>query len=227
MSSKLWTQALEEVKRSPYDHEPRNQFIKEARMLLNKIYKSFENYQLKFHKNDRSLKKAIWMLQIDALDTLRDSIELIDQKKHRIVGKMFRDVLEKLDLASLFYEKGESDRTYLEKWYDGEIIEHRKYREHLQSRFGAEASNNQKEFYKELSQWIHPTYYVLGNSYCLGEGEMLGYDSHSELLISPWTISQYMWMLSLLIQVFIDRIENCGLVSTDEINTAWIEATGE
>ncbi len=227
MSSKLWTQSIEDTVAHPYDYESQQGFLKEARVLLDQIYGAFDRYQLKFHIDDRSVKKAVWMLQIDALDTLRDCIDLLDRKKHRIVGKMFRDVIETLDLAALFWHQGDNNRTDLQKWYNDEIIPHKRYREFLKSHCGPEASNRRRDFYKGLSQWTHHTYYTLKNSYSLSAGNMLVYDSHSEILILPHTISQYMWMVSELIKLFIGEVRRTGLIAEDDLRSAWHEATKE
>jgi hypothetical protein len=39
------------------------------------------------------------MLQTDALFSFRDAVQLLDQKKHRVVGLLFRDILESVHLV--------------------------------------------------------------------------------------------------------------------------------
>ena len=57
----------------------------------------------------------------------------------------------------------------------------------------------------------------------LGDNNMLAYDGYSEIFIIQTTYSQYLWMISLLILIFLERIEECGLISIEEIKTAWKE----
>ena len=74
LKSRMWHQELNEVVANPYDHENRKLFIEEASSLLDKIYKLYDDYNLKFNIDDESLNKCIWMLHLDALDTLRDCV---------------------------------------------------------------------------------------------------------------------------------------------------------
>ena len=129
LKSKIWYQVLDYVVKNPYDYENQKIFIKESKSLLNRVYKLYDSYQLKFHLDNKSIEKCVWMLQIDALDTLRDCLYLVEKKKHKLVGKMFRDVVETLDIAHLIKEKQDK---YLAKWYDNKIIRHSEYREYLE-----------------------------------------------------------------------------------------------
>ena len=204
LKSRFWHQALDDVVKNPYDYENQILFIKESKSLLNRIYKLYDSYQLKFHLDNKSLEKCVWMLQIDALDTLRDCLYLVEKKKHRLIGKMFRDVVETLDVAHLIKEKQDK---YLVKWYDNEIILHCEYRKYLEKNGKIKEKEASKRFYKNLSGWTHHTYFTLKNSYSLGRDDMLVYDSHcSKILVLPQTISQYLWMLNILIKKFIDEM---------------------
>jgi hypothetical protein len=214
LKSKIWCQKIDEVIANPYDYENQKIFIKEAKSLLNKAYKLYEVYQLKFHIDNRSLNKCIWMLQVDALDTLRDCFYLIEKKKHRLVGKMFRDVVEVLDIARLIKEK---PNGHLNKWYGNNIIQHKDYRKYLQGKCGINAKENSKNFYQHLSRWTHHVYFTLKNSYSLGAENMMVYDSHSKLLVLPQTVSQYLWMLSALIKKFIDEMTISGLFTDKDL----------
>nr|BAL58680.1 hypothetical conserved protein [Candidatus Acetothermum autotrophicum] len=227
MLSKLWHQPLEEVRQKPYDYIAQEQFLREARILLNKLLEAFARYNLTFHVDDRSLKKAVWMLQMDALETLRDCVWLIEQKKHRIVGKMFRDIVESLDLAALFYHQGEANRKDLDKWYNDEIIPHKRYRDYL----NPDDSEARKYLYQQLSNWTHHTYSTLKNSYVLGRDNLLVHDStsrdvnstleHGGLLGTPQTISEYMWMIATLIKMFIEKALCCGLILQEDMQNIW------
>ena len=206
LRSSLWFQDLDDVIRNPHDYENQRLFIEEAATALNEIYSLYDQYQLRFHVDDSSLEKCLWMLHIDALDTLRDCIFLIEQKKHGIVGKMFRDILETLDFAYLIRK---NPRKYLDKWFNGEEIRHADYRNYLKKVRGDKAEKGAKDQYSLLSKFTHHTYWALKNSYSLGADDTLVYDSHSpDILVLPQTISQYLWMLASLIQKFIKEMED-------------------
>jgi len=217
LKSKIWFQTLDDVVKNPYDYGNQKLFIKESKSLLNRIYKLYDSYQLKFHLDNKSVEKCVWMLQIDALDTLRDCLYLVEKKKHRLVGKMFRDIVEILDIAHLIKEKRDK---YLARWYDNIIINHREYREYLEKDGKIKEKEESRDFYKNLSDWTHHTYLSLKNSYSLGKDDMLVYDSHyPKILVSPQTISQYLWMLNILIKKFIDEMTYSELFDINKLES--------
>ncbi|MEN6511779.1 MAG: hypothetical protein ABFD00_08105 [Chloroherpetonaceae bacterium] len=211
----MWRQELNEVVANPYDYESRKLFIEEASSLLDIIYKLYDAYNLKFHIDDESLNKCIWMLHLDALDTLRDCLFLLKNNKHRIPGKMFRDITESLDLSYLIKNKPEE---YLKKWFNGNHIKHSEYRDIIKKKYGKDAEKKEYENYQLLSGWTHHSYFSLKNSYSLGVGEMLVYDSHCpEILVLPQTISQYSWEIIYLIKKFIKEMIESDLFKKDKI----------
>lgn len=215
LKSKIWYQTLDDVVRNPYDHENQRLFIKESKSLMNRIYKIYDSYQLKFHRDNKSVEKCVWMLHIDALDTLRDCLYLVEKKKHRLVGKMFRDIIEILDIAHLIKEK---PNKYLTKWYDDKIIPHNEYRKYLYKDGKSKEKEESKNLYQNLSHWTHHTYFALKNSYSLGKDDMLVYDSHyPKFLVLPQTISQYLFMLNILIKKFIDEITYSKLFDINKL----------
>ena len=217
LKSKIWYQVLDYVVKNPYEYENQKIFIKESKSLLNRVYKLYDSYQLKFHLDNKSIEKCVWMLQIDALDTLRDCLYLVEKKKHKLVGKMFRDVVETLDIAHLIKEKQDK---YLAKWYDNEIIRHSEYRGYLEKDGKIKEKEESKSFYQNLSHWTHHTYFALKNSYSLGKDDMLVYDSHyPKILVLPQTISQYLWMLNILIKKFIDEMTYSELFDTNKLES--------
>jgi len=217
--SKLWIQKFEEVRKNPNDYETQELFLKEAASILDEIFKHYDKFQIKFHQDDHSVEKAIWMLHLDALDTLRDCIWLLKEKKHRIVGKLFRDVTEVLDLSILFWEERDKDSPNLKKWYDNKTIPHSKFRKYLKETKGELIFEQSRNIYSGLSQWTHPCYFTLKNSYSLGgkNAEMLIYDSHSNILILAQTISQYMWEIKDLILYFLSNVKRVGLIDWKEV----------
>lgn len=220
--SRLWTQRLEEVLRNPYDYESQELFLKEASSVLNRVYKSYDKYFLKFRLNERTKKRAIWMLHLDALDTLRDCIFLLRRKKHRIVGKLFRDVTEVLDLATLFWWEGDEHQTNVQKWYDDEVIPHRAFRQYIKKIKGDNFCKYSTTMYANLSKWTHHCYSVLLSSYSRGWKEddaLLMYDSHfrSDTLIMPQIISQYAWEVKDLILYFLSNVKMVGLIDWEHL----------
>lgn len=221
MPSELWKRTFADTLENPYySSDEKSEFLNEARVFLDQVYKEFDRYTLKFHRDDRSLAKALWILQADALDTLRDCIILLNENKHRIVGKMFRDVLETLDLAEYLRLQGNTP-VALNKWYNDKIILHKKYRGVIKSK-DPNRAKNLAGFYSELSKWTHHTYSVLLYSYSLGKDDMLVYDSHSpELLVLPHTISQYICIIKELIKLFFSRVKESGIVTVEDIEPPW------
>ncbi|MCK9393223.1 MAG: hypothetical protein WCX30_01675 [Candidatus Paceibacterota bacterium] len=215
LKSHMWHQELDEVIANPYDYENRKLFIEEASSLLDKIYKLYDDYNLKFHIDDESLNKCIWMLHLDALDTLRDCIFLLKNNKHRITGKMFRDITESLDLSYLIKNNPEE---YLKKWFNGGHITHGEYRKIIKKKYGKDTETKEYKNYQLLSGWTHHNYFSLKNSYSLGVGEMLVYDSHCpEALVLPQTMSQYSWEIIYLIKKFIKEMCESGLFRNAKI----------
>jgi hypothetical protein len=222
IKSRLWTQRLEEVLRNPYDYESKELFLKEASSILNAVYKSYDKYFLKFRLDKRTKEKAIWMLHLDALDTLRDCVFLLKKKKHRIVGKLFRDVTEVLDLAALFWWECDKHQDKLRKWYDDKVIPHSEFRQYLKRTKGESFSKTSSAMYSSLSRWTHHCYSVLLSSYSRGSKEdnaLLMCDSHfrSDTLILPQIISQYAWEIKDLILYFLSNVKMVGLVDWEPL----------
>jgi len=218
MKSKLWIQSLDDVKKNPYDCQSQELFMNEALLLLDELFIKYDKYQRHFSVDERTLKKALWMLHLDILDTLRDCIDLLKKKKHRIVGKLFRDIQENIDLATLFWEQRRSNPANLAKWYENKVIPHRKFRQHLKNAKGNSAANYSRVIYEELSQWPHHCYVKLTNSYVLGgdDGNRIIYDGHWEILIPPQTISQYTWLIKDSILYFFSNVKSVGLIDWNE-----------
>ena len=219
MKSKIWTQKFVDIIWNPFDHKSQDLFIEEASSVLNEVFKKYDKLQNKYRSDERSAEKAIWMLHLDGLDTLRDCLALLKEKKHRIVGKLSRDITEVLDLAALFWWERDKGSRRLKKWYDDKVIRHCEFREYLGSSRGKEFQEYSARMYSDLSKWTHHCYSVLLNSYSLAgdNGEMLVYHSHTEALISPHTISQYMWEIKDLIFYFLSNIKMVGLIDWAEL----------
>ena len=131
MSNFIWERDPEEAYTNPYEYEAQEQFVREASSLLNKYHKHVSSNSKRYHRDDTSKGKAIWMLHVDALDALRDCLDLINEKKHRLACRLFRDVIETLDIAAYFSSASSQNNPDLIKWFKNEIIPHRKYRDFI------------------------------------------------------------------------------------------------
>jgi len=75
MPSFIWDRDPQEAMDNPYEYEAQEQFVREAESILNLFSNELGKFDMKFTVDDRSLEKAIWMLQNDALDSLKDILE--------------------------------------------------------------------------------------------------------------------------------------------------------
>jgi hypothetical protein len=220
MPSLVWDRSFQEAYDNPYEYEVQNQFAREANSLLNELNTILQKYSMKFHINDKSIKKAIWMLQLDGLDSLKDALEALKNKNHRVTGKLFRDVVETLDLAAFFHSNTKESNDQLNKWYDDEIIPHQKYRDFIRKSEGEEVANEKKEYYSDFSKFTHRSYSRLKYGYGLGKEDFMWHDGYSDVLILPQTISMYYAILAKLIIKLVNELTERGLFSEEEIKSA-------
>lgn len=223
MPSLIWGRDPREAYKNPYEYEAQKQFVREAKKILEGIFSELLKYSMKFKRDDISIKKAIWMLQTDAIDSLRDCLRLIKQKRHRVAGRLFRDVMETLDLGAFFSSDIAESNKELQNWYNDEIIPHRKYRDFIKKTEGVEKAENIKQQYGMLSKITHRTYRTLAYSYLLGRDEFLAYDGNAKtnILVLPQTIAMYYALLANYILITSDEIKNRGLVEKNVIENIW------
>ena len=120
MTSFVWGREPEEAYANPYEYAAQDQFVHEARALLQRFAEALNPRELRFHCDDRSMEKATWMLHVDALEALRDALELIVEKRHRPAARLFRDIVETMNLAAYFLSgslKSKSDLGW--SWLEG------------------------------------------------------------------------------------------------------------
>jgi hypothetical protein len=224
MPSLIWGRDPQEAIEEPYEYECQDQFCREASTLLNKLSSELEKYTMTFSLEDRSIDKAVWMLQNDAIDSLRDILHSLQSKRHRIAGKLFRDVLESLNLAAYFYSKVSPSQLHLESWYKDEFVPHSVYREYLKTEYGEEAKNASRQFYVSVSKFTHRSYHILLYGYALGVDNKISYDGYKEdsgILILPQTISMYLATLSNFIFFAAEELHLRGLIEKSIVNAAW------
>jgi len=222
MPSIVWGRDPREAYKNPYEYEAQNQFVREAQKIIDKLFSELLKYSMKFKRDDTSIKKAIWMLQIDAVDSLRDCLILMKQKRHRVAGRLFRDVMETLDLAAFFSSDTTKSNEELRKWYSDEIVSHSKYRDFIKNTESKQKAETIKGYYQMLSKITHRTYRTLAYGYVLGRDDFLAYEGNSKnILVPPETIAMYYSLLADFILITSNEIEKRGLVKKSIVKNIW------
>lgn len=226
MPSFIWNRDPQEAMDNPYEYEAQEQFVREADRLLNLFLKELSRLDMKFTVHDTSLDKAIWMLHNDALDSLKDILQSLTLKKHKIAGKLFRDIVETLNIAAYFHSNTNEAKKDLLKWFDDEIISHRTYRDYILKEKGKQEAEKSRDYYRVISKFTHRTYKILLYGYVKGRNEFIAYDGFkdSDILILPQTISMYYAILADFIKFFSDETTNRGLLSTSKVTEIWKES---
>ncbi len=226
MPSFIWEIEPKEAYENPYEYPAQEQFLREAKNVLDGLFKEICSEKIRFKRDERSKEKAIWMLHIDALDSLRDCLRLLQDKKHRVAARVFRDVIESLDLAALFFSNTEYSKRHLDEWFNDEIIPNRVYRDYLKNRAGKDEIKNKINFYRMLSKITHRTYRTLAYGYVLGHNKHIIYEGQfeSDFLIPPQTISMYLALLADFIKLISKEIKQHELINTERINQIWFDS---
>lgn len=229
MTSFVWGRNPQEAFDNPYEYDAQDQFVREAEAFLRRMTEALDSYNMKFTRDDNGLKKATWMLLQDIVDSLYECLALIKEKRHRIAARLFRDVVESLDLIKLFHSGTERASRTLEKWYENEVISHSKARDYLKDIEGESAANARRDYYRQLSKFTHRTYRALLDSYVLGRGDKLAHDSHSpsKLLVLPQTISAYYAVLGDLIIQMAEIASLGGVIEKSYVKEAWLASLEE
>lgn len=226
MPSFIWTRSLDDAFEDPYEYGAQEQFLREAETLLTKFNEQLSKFDMHFTTLDRSKEKAVWMLVNDALDSLIDCLASIKDKKHRVAGKMYRDVIETLDLAAYFNVDNQESNKNLAKWYEDEIIPNRVYRDFVKRTIGEIEAKEKSESYSDFSKFTHRTYHTLLFSYGQGVDNKIYYDGFkdNDILIQPTTISSYLVYLQHLIFIFSLELSKLGLIDIKRIDEIWSES---
>ena len=228
MPSIIWGRDPQEAIEEPYEYECQDQFCREATLLLNQFSSELEKYTMAFKLEDVSIEKAIWMLQNDAIDSLKDILDSLQNKRHRIAGKLFRDVLESLNLSAYFHSGVSSSKQHLAEWYQDEIIPHRVYREYIKNELGEQAKLSSAKFYSNVSKFTHRSYKILLYGYGLGTEDRLSYDGYDgDILILPQTIAMYFATLSSFTYLASNELHLRGLVAKETIDVIWENCLGK
>lgn len=221
----IWTREPSEAYLNPYEYDAQEQFSREALAILNEYKNQMESYNRLFSRDDTSFKKAIWMLQMDAIDSLLECHYLLSIKKHKIAGRLFRDTIEVLDIAAFFNTKTERSKKLLGTWFIDEVIPNREYRDYIKKNQGEERAKQLASFYSQLSKINHRSYRSLAYGYILGKNSTLVYDGFqkSDLLVFPGVISMYYSLLANLLKILSRELVSGGLLKSETIQVIWNE----
>lgn len=236
MPSRIWSLDPSESYERPYEYAVRDQFQREATKLLPRLYQLLSIKNNKHHVHERTTSKACWLLAMEALDCLMESLTALKQKRHRVVSALLRTTHEALDLAEYFNAQGEtkSGARQLSAWYRDEIIEHRVYRNWIKERDGSIAVKLEVDKYRSLSRFTHRSYQTLLLGYLLGKDECLVHDASAELLdierngrtflVLPHTIALCYSLLAQSILQFVQDIGNLQLVASETLEQTVAES---
>jgi hypothetical protein len=217
MASIIWDREPQEAIKNPYEYNAQKQFHREAIALTDKIAKRLCN-DFKYTFQDRSLEKATWMLQTDSLFAFRDAVILLEQKKHRVVGRLLRDILESVHLVEYFNSQTEKAEKSLNKWFDDELIMHSEFRELVKKREGKDMSELKKNQHRIFSKFTHRSYKILLYGYALGSNDRIFYDEEWTL---PQSVAMYYAFLGHFGQFVMNNLRQFGNLTSNEIDEFW------
>lgn len=231
MPSLVWGRDPEEAFEEPYEYGIQEQFARESRALFSGLYALLNSDRYRYRVKERSREKAVWLLAMDSLDSLRDCLWALTQKEHRIAGKLFRDVMESMDLAEYFHSATEKSTESLEKWYKDEIIPHREYRDYVKRIQSAEVAESLAKYYSSLSRFTHRSYRAILDGYSRGGAGRLVHDRTAEVygssddaasfLVVPQTIASYYSVLADLALDYATELSELGLVTPEDIRDSF------
>jgi hypothetical protein len=232
MPSFVWNRDPQEAFENPYEYEAQEQFYREATRLVINLYVRLNSENHRYHRDEVSVKKAVWLLQMDALDSLFDCLDALKTKRHRVAGKLFRDVEETLDLAAFFSSETPKSNGLMKKWFNDEIIPHREYRDYIRKIKGDEVANEKAKHYSRLSKFTHRSYRIIMDGYSLGANARLVHDKvvlthnlNNEIgaetfMVVPSTISAYCAALASELLIFCEELHRHGNLSREEVKSA-------
>lgn len=208
MSGAVWTRTTEDAYANPYDYEAQRLFLNEAAAILAASRDVLLQLNKSFTVEERSVAKATWMLQFDALDALADALFLFTQHRPSAAGRMFRDVLDTLDVAEHFMRGGQESRDDLAKWYEDEVVGHRRARESAGREGGEAVKNAMTEEYGDFSHFVHRTYRILQRSYQRGDGDRIWNETKFRELGRPLphTVAEFLTIFAHLIVRFVNHL---------------------
>jgi hypothetical protein len=216
----IWSRNPSEAYENPYEYEAQEQFLREAKGLCNQIFDHLMKKNRSFSRDDTSVNKAVWMLHVDACDTLRDCVELLVEKKHRPAGKLFRDVIETVDCARFFLSSTPKSEKALKNWYEDISPKHKEIRDWMGAK-KSELLNQLGVEYNQMSKFTHRTYRVLAYNYILSANDKLAYEGEYSTSALPHAIALCCALLANYIMLFTNSLTICGLANVKEMMAFW------
>lgn len=168
MPSFVWEREPAEAYHEPYEYGAQEQFVREATAAIIQLKLIYDADGHSFERDDQSTRRAVWMLQVDALSALSDTVDLLAEKRFRVASRLFRDVVETLDASYYFALAGEATTANLTKWYANEVISHRVFRDFVKRHHDHERAEHLRRLYSDLSKYTHRTFHALSMGYLLG-----------------------------------------------------------
>ncbi|MBU2503405.1 hypothetical protein KJ682_18920 [bacterium] len=225
MPSIIWKQEPDEAYSNPYDYAAQKQFAHEACAVIEMLQETLNPRELRYSAKQETAELAIWMLRSDTIESLRESLKLIGEKRHRPAGVLFRDALETADTAYYFAIAPEGSSDVLRTWFKNRTPGHGFIRKWIEEYEGAAKARARAKFYDELCKLSHRTYRALLKSYSLGAGDQLVHDSWraSKSLVLPHTIAAYYCVLAELILIFLKQLRATGGLSQQEYSVRWAQ----
>ena len=225
MPSIVWGRHPQEAYDNPYEYGLQEQFLKEAAELLSQLQIKLDQFTMCYHRDECTLEKATWMLELDLIDALQESVSLLRERRHRIAFRLFRDTVETMDLLRVFHSSTPNAEKALNKWYVDYTIPHSQSRKYIEETSGSETANRRRDYYNQLSKFTHRSYRALLKSFSLGVNGMLVHDSHSMgVLTLPQTIASGLAILADLIIQASECLKLCGPLESEEVDAVWLVA---
>lgn len=224
MPSLVWGRDPEDAFQNPYEYEAQIQFVREASNTLLSLNALLATYTMQFHRDDTSLEKASWMLALDLVDSLHESLKLLEERRHRIAFRLFRDAVETIDLLKVLHANNQQAVESLSSWYKDITPGHIKSRKYIEETLGKDAAAEREKYYKQVSKFTHRTYRALLDGFSLGSGNMMVHDSHSKsgILVLPHTIALGHAVLADLIIQAILCLSKCSILKSEEVISAFL-----
>lgn len=224
MPSFVWDREPSEAYSEPYEYGGQEQFAREAAAVLQELKKHYAQHDRVFVRDEESARKAVWMLQVDALGALTDSLELINDKRHRLASRLFRDVVETMDASFYFFHGGVKAHANLAKWYKNEVISHRVFRDFIKLHHGDEQFERLRAVYSDFSKYTHRTYRALLMSYILAAEEKIAYDGFRRIdtgYVLPHVVSFSYAVIAMLIKRFVEFATATEQLSVAQAKELW------
>jgi len=224
MPSFVWNREPSEAFSEPYEYGGQEQFAREAEAVLKELKTHYAQLDRTFARDERTVQKAVWMLQVDALGALTDALELTNSKRHRLVSRLFRDFVETMDASFYFFHGGIKSQTNLAKWYENEVVPHRVFREFIKSHHGNEQFERLRSTYNDFSKYTHRTYRALLMSYILASEDKLAYDGFRRSdpdYVLPHVVSFSYAVIAMLVKRFVEFAVATEQLSNTQAKELW------